>query len=196
LTGTFALRRLTGSLFKQREREQRIDALEYDAPSAQEGILATPVRELVGRVQRQTLRPVDVLRAYGKAAIAAHRRTNCLTEIAMSSDEVAAVRAQKTLKWASCAATASSSPARRARAPWTWSSRRSWWRRSCSTPTAAARCGRACAATSPWTVRRRGDARPARRRPGRWAAARGGARPGLHGARRGSAAASCSSFDA
>ena len=32
-------------------------------------------------------KPVDILRCYGKAAISAHRKTNCLTEILLPEAE-------------------------------------------------------------------------------------------------------------
>jgi Asp-tRNA(Asn)/Glu-tRNA(Gln) amidotransferase A subunit family amidase len=35
----------------------------------------------VSKVHGQTLKPIDILRTYGKVAIRAHEKTNCLTEI-------------------------------------------------------------------------------------------------------------------
>jgi Asp-tRNA(Asn)/Glu-tRNA(Gln) amidotransferase A subunit family amidase len=38
-------------------------------------------------VHKQVLQPIDILRAYGKAALKAHQKTNCLTEIMISTAE-------------------------------------------------------------------------------------------------------------
>lgn len=38
-------------------------------------------------MQRKAVRPVDVLRCYGKVAVRAHARTNCLTEIMLPEAE-------------------------------------------------------------------------------------------------------------
>lgn len=38
-------------------------------------------------VHKQVLEPIDILRAYGKAALKAHAKTNCLTEIMISTAE-------------------------------------------------------------------------------------------------------------
>lgn len=43
-------------------------------------------------MHEHVIAPVDILRAYGKAAIAAHEKTNCLTEIMLLEAE----------KWAEC----------------------------------------------------------------------------------------------
>jgi Asp-tRNA(Asn)/Glu-tRNA(Gln) amidotransferase A subunit family amidase len=43
--------------------------------------LNKPIAELVHDVQNQLLKPVDLLRIYGKVAVKAHEKTNCLTEI-------------------------------------------------------------------------------------------------------------------
>jgi Asp-tRNA(Asn)/Glu-tRNA(Gln) amidotransferase A subunit family amidase len=44
-------------------------------------VLSIPLSSLVEKVQSNEIQPGYVLIAYGKAAIKAHRDTNCLTEI-------------------------------------------------------------------------------------------------------------------
>lgn len=75
---------------KQNERKQRIAALTaYHGgfTQAQRAILDKPIEELVQDVHKQLLDPLDILHTYGKAAIKAHEKTNCLTEVAISSCE-------------------------------------------------------------------------------------------------------------
>ena len=50
-------------------------------------ILGAPIDQLVQDVQKQITSPVDVLRAYGKAAVKAHEATNCLTEVMIAKAE-------------------------------------------------------------------------------------------------------------
>lgn len=50
-------------------------------------ILGTPIEELVQNVQKQLVKPIDILRSYGKVAIKAHERTNCLTEVMLPEAE-------------------------------------------------------------------------------------------------------------
>lgn len=38
-------------------------------------------------MQKQLIKPIDILRSYGKAAIKAHEKTNCLTEVMLSEAE-------------------------------------------------------------------------------------------------------------
>lgn len=38
-------------------------------------------------MHRQVLRPIDILRTYGKVAVRAHEKTNCLTEIMLLEAE-------------------------------------------------------------------------------------------------------------
>ena len=45
------------------------------------------MEELVKDVHKQAIQPIDILRAYGKAALRAHAKTNCLTEIIIESAE-------------------------------------------------------------------------------------------------------------
>ncbi|KAI4216521.1 MAG: hypothetical protein LQ351_001010 [Letrouitia transgressa] len=70
---------------KQLERSSRIANLpfEYHDPvSAQDrDILEKSVEELVQHVRKDVIKPIDILRSYGKIAIKAHQKTNCLTEI-------------------------------------------------------------------------------------------------------------------
>ncbi|KAF2404448.1 amidase signature enzyme [Trichodelitschia bisporula] len=70
---------------KQDERAARIASLPqaYLAPVTQTDreILQWPIAKLVSNVHKQVLKPVDILRTYGKVAIKAQENTNCLTEI-------------------------------------------------------------------------------------------------------------------
>ncbi|KAJ9636249.1 hypothetical protein H2199_007924 [Coniosporium tulheliwenetii] len=76
---------------KQAERASRIATppKPYLYPLAPEErtILGKPIQELVQDVQKQITSPIDVLRAYGKVAIQAQRKTNCLTEIMLPEAE-------------------------------------------------------------------------------------------------------------
>lgn len=76
---------------KQLERSTRIANLPsaYHAPlsSYDRDILGKPVEELVQDVHKQLLKPIDILRSYGKVAIKAHEKTNCLTEIMLTEAE-------------------------------------------------------------------------------------------------------------
>jgi hypothetical protein len=70
---------------KQEERLQRISSLPsaYTTPFTAEdrSTLAKPIEDLVQDVHKGFAKPVDILRSYGKAAIAVHQKTNCVTEI-------------------------------------------------------------------------------------------------------------------
>lgn len=61
----------------------------YSSPTTPEDreILSKPIESLVQDVHKELLSPVDILRTYGKIAIRAHERTNCLTEIMLSEAE-------------------------------------------------------------------------------------------------------------
>ncbi|KAH9924161.1 amidase signature enzyme [Fomitopsis serialis] len=76
---------------KQQERRDRIQSLSpvYQAPltSIEKNILSKPVADIVSSVQSGSLKPSDILRAYGKAALKAHAATNCLTEICIPEAE-------------------------------------------------------------------------------------------------------------
>ncbi|KIL55704.1 hypothetical protein M378DRAFT_17703 [Amanita muscaria Koide BX008] len=85
--------------FKQKERQKRIEDLPYiyhtSITDADKAILNKPIKELVEAVQAKpssdarnaTLRPLDILRAYGKKSLLAHRETNCLTEVMIGAAE-------------------------------------------------------------------------------------------------------------
>ncbi|KAL8815907.1 MAG: hypothetical protein Q9223_005010, partial [Gallowayella weberi] len=70
---------------KQLQRSTRIANLPseyYGLVSTQDRhILDKPIEELVQDVQKNLIRPIDILRSYGKVALKAHAKTNCLTEI-------------------------------------------------------------------------------------------------------------------
>lgn len=70
---------------KQAERASKIAKLshEYQYPllPSERTILRKPIQDIVQDVQGNVTSPVDVLRTYGKVAIAAQHATNCLTEI-------------------------------------------------------------------------------------------------------------------
>ncbi|KAL8907209.1 MAG: hypothetical protein Q9171_005961, partial [Xanthocarpia ochracea] len=70
---------------KQLERSNRIANLspEYHGPvsSSERQILDKPIEQLVKDVHKQAVKPIDILRSYGKLAIKAHAKTNCLTEV-------------------------------------------------------------------------------------------------------------------
>lgn len=76
---------------KQLERSTRIACLPsaYHSPLSPQDreILGKPVEELVRDVHKQLLKPVDILRSYGKIAIKAHEKTNCLTEVLLPEAE-------------------------------------------------------------------------------------------------------------
>ncbi|KAL9030441.1 MAG: hypothetical protein Q9196_001446 [Gyalolechia fulgens] len=70
---------------KQLERSTRIANLppQYHLPISQyeREILDKPIKELVQDVRKTIIKPIDILRSYGKVAVKAHAKTNCLTEI-------------------------------------------------------------------------------------------------------------------
>ncbi|KAJ7362226.1 amidase signature domain-containing protein [Mycena albidolilacea] len=69
---------------KQRERQAQIDALPavYSSPLSdeEEAIHALSLARLVQECRAGTIAPADVLSAYGKKTLAAHRLTNCITD--------------------------------------------------------------------------------------------------------------------
>ncbi|KAK4451702.1 amidase signature domain-containing protein [Podospora aff. communis PSN243] len=77
--------------FKQSERACRIASLPpaYHAPvtSQDRTILTQPIADLVASVHAGTTSPLSILRTYGKVALKAHAKTNCLTEILLPSAE-------------------------------------------------------------------------------------------------------------
>ncbi|KAF2157570.1 amidase signature enzyme [Myriangium duriaei CBS 260.36] len=76
---------------KQDERRERISALnpQYHSPfTTQElEVLHAPIDKLVQDVHSNITSPIDILRSYGKAAVRAHEKTNCLTEVMISDAE-------------------------------------------------------------------------------------------------------------
>ncbi|KAH7910975.1 amidase signature domain-containing protein [Hygrophoropsis aurantiaca] len=76
---------------KQTERKSRIANLnpKYDDPltSSDTSVLSLPVSSLVAAVNTHALDPANILTAYGKQALIAHRQTNCLTEIMIADAE-------------------------------------------------------------------------------------------------------------
>ncbi|CAN9202482.1 unnamed protein product [Alternaria alternata] len=70
---------------KQSDRASKIATLPtpylYPLSSQERSILGKPIQELVQDVHKQITSPVDVLRTYGKVAIKAQEKTNCVTEI-------------------------------------------------------------------------------------------------------------------
>lgn len=79
------------SLAKQQERNERIKGLPsvYHSPITleDEKILAQPASAIVAGVRSGSLKPSDVLVAYGKKALKAHAATNCLTEVLIGEAE-------------------------------------------------------------------------------------------------------------
>ncbi|AEO70141.1 6911e4db-d68f-4d7b-89cd-83fff4721740 [Thermothielavioides terrestris] len=75
---------------KQAERASRIESLTaYHGPltDADKAVLTQPIEDLVSSVRSGTTTPLSVLRTYGRVALRAHARTNCLTEILLPSAE-------------------------------------------------------------------------------------------------------------
>ena len=76
---------------KQLERSTRIANLPHYYHNAitplERDILSKPVEVLVQDVHTKRVKPVDILHTYGKVAIIAHEKTNCLTEIMLSEAE-------------------------------------------------------------------------------------------------------------
>lgn len=76
---------------KQVERRSRIANLPSlygsQTSSQDRDILDKPIEVLVQDVQRGLFKPIDILRTYGKIAIKAHEKTNCLTEVMLADAE-------------------------------------------------------------------------------------------------------------
>lgn len=49
-------------------------------------ILNKPIEELVQDVHKAVIKPIDILRSYGKIAVKAHAKTNCLTEVMINPE--------------------------------------------------------------------------------------------------------------
>jgi Asp-tRNA(Asn)/Glu-tRNA(Gln) amidotransferase A subunit family amidase len=79
------------SVIKQHERDDRIQTLNpvfHDELTTHDTrILSLSVTEVVENVHNGTIDPLDMLVAYGKNALKAHKETNCLTEVMISSAE-------------------------------------------------------------------------------------------------------------
>lgn len=77
--------------FKQQERVARFANLpsEYHTPftAANKSIINKPIEELVQDVHKGTVSRSDVLRTYGKVAVRAQEKTNCVTEILLPEAE-------------------------------------------------------------------------------------------------------------
>ncbi|RHZ66263.1 hypothetical protein CDV55_102043 [Aspergillus turcosus] len=76
---------------KQKERAARFASLSPDYHTAftatDKSIINKPIEELVESVHNSSLSPADVLRTYGKVAVKAHERTNCVTELLLPEAE-------------------------------------------------------------------------------------------------------------
>ncbi|OJJ51720.1 hypothetical protein ASPZODRAFT_138789 [Penicilliopsis zonata CBS 506.65] len=76
---------------KRKERAARFAALgpEYHAPFSafDKTVVNKPIQELVQEVQQGSLAAVDVLRTYGKVAVKAQEKTNCITELLLPEAE-------------------------------------------------------------------------------------------------------------
>ncbi|KAK0617967.1 amidase signature domain-containing protein [Bombardia bombarda] len=76
--------------FKQQERADRIRSLTaYHGPltASDRATIAAPISSLVSSVQNGTTSPLSILRTYGKVALKAHAKTNCVTEVLLPSAE-------------------------------------------------------------------------------------------------------------
>ncbi|OOQ88091.1 putative acetamidase [Penicillium brasilianum] len=76
---------------KQAERAARFASLPYpyhlNFTDADKKIIDQPIEELVRDVQESTTSPLTVLQAYGKVAVKAQERTNCITELLLPEAE-------------------------------------------------------------------------------------------------------------
>jgi len=88
--------------YKQQERAAKIAALPavyHEPPTlADTSILASPLDKLATDIKNGAVKPIDVLHAYGKAALLVHAETNCLTEIMIEDAEKSALEAERKLK--------------------------------------------------------------------------------------------------
>ncbi|KAJ3510480.1 hypothetical protein NM208_g15524 [Fusarium decemcellulare] len=76
--------------FKQEQRAHRIKGLtSYHAPFSvlDREIVNKPIEELVQEVQNDPSKAADYLHTYGKVALKAHEKTNCVTEVLLTSAE-------------------------------------------------------------------------------------------------------------
>jgi fatty acid amide hydrolase len=81
----------TKSTQKQAERTARFASLPYPyhlaITAADKEIINQPIEELVSDVQNEKISPLSVLRTYGKVAVRAQERTNCITELLLPEAE-------------------------------------------------------------------------------------------------------------
>ncbi|CAM1504359.1 Fc.00g019500.m01.CDS01 [Cosmosporella sp. VM-42] len=76
--------------FKQEQRATRINGLTaYRGPFSvlDREIINKPIEELVQDVHKDFTKAADYLQTYGKVAVKAHEKTNCVTEVMLSSAE-------------------------------------------------------------------------------------------------------------
>ena len=77
---------------KQDERSRRVDTLTaYHGPITDDDrtLIARPIADIVQNVHDGTLSPLSILHTYGRIALHAHAKTNCLTEIMLVNAEQA-----------------------------------------------------------------------------------------------------------
>ncbi|KAK2600390.1 hypothetical protein N8I77_009927 [Diaporthe amygdali] len=76
--------------FKQQQRAERIASLSaYHGPlnESDRETVDKPIETLVAGVHNGIIQPLDILRTYGRVALRAHEKTNCLTEVMLSDAE-------------------------------------------------------------------------------------------------------------
>ena len=67
--------------------ESLCDAYHTAISVADRKILEKPIEVLAQDVRKGLFEPLDILRCYGKVAVSAQRKTNCLTEILLPEAE-------------------------------------------------------------------------------------------------------------
>lgn len=85
-----ALTYTRSSNLKQQQRKDRIASLTayHGAFTEQDReTVRQPIEQLVQGVHKGAIQPIDILRTYGKIALKAHDKTNCLTEVMLPSAE-------------------------------------------------------------------------------------------------------------
>ncbi|KAK8064565.1 amidase [Apiospora phragmitis] len=84
------IRHIRDCHFKQNERAQRIRKLtQCHGPLTKDerDVIDMPIGQLVRGIQSESIKALDVLHTYGKVALKAHEKTNCVTEIMVSEAE-------------------------------------------------------------------------------------------------------------
>ncbi|TDL24500.1 amidase signature enzyme [Rickenella mellea] len=95
----FMLLSYKGYLWKEQERTQRINIAslpsEYHSPldASDHEILAVPITQLIINVSSGKWKRTTILHAYGKCALRAHEKTNCLTEVMIAEAHTTASNA-------------------------------------------------------------------------------------------------------